>query len=159
MTPPDQPKVDPPFPSPSAIEFYAEDRPFDLPDPKGLRSWITETINREGGQLGALSFIFCSDDFLHDINVRYLQHDTYTDIITFPYARAPKVEGDIFVSLDRVAENAKAYGVAFEQELYRVMIHGVLHLCGFADQTPEEKEQMRAKEDEALQRLPPAENR
>ena len=155
MTGPDQPSVDPPCPNPAAIEFHAEDRPVDRLNLSRLRPWIADTIDQEEHQLGALNFIFCSDEFLHEINLRYLHHDSYTDIITFPYAQAPRVEADIYISLDRVAENATAYGVAFQQELHRVMIHGVLHLCGYDDKTPKEKKRMRAREDEALQRLSP----
>ena len=97
-------------------------------------------------QLIGLSYIFCSDAYLHNINVEYLNHDTLTDIITFPYLSPPEIEGDIFISVDRIRENAQTFQVTFEQELHRVIIHGVLHLCGQGDKTEEEDTQVEAGE-------------
>lgn len=134
----------------SAVEFYFEDTEFVLHDPPRLRQWIQDVIARESGILHALSFIFCSDGYLHQLNVEYLDHDTLTDVITFPYLDPPNVEGDIFISADRVRDNAAELGITFDRELRRVMIHGVLHLCGYSDKTPEEKEIMTQREDEAL---------
>ena len=110
-------------------------------------------IEREGCNLTQVCYIFCSDEYLYNLNQEYLNHDTYTDIITFPYSEPPLVEGDIFISIDRVKENASQFGAPFEQELHRVMIHGVLHLCGYSDKSPDEEALMRKKEDEALQLL------
>lgn len=113
-------------------------------------SWIEKVILRYKCTLGALSYIFCSDTYLHRLNVEYLDHDTLTDIITFPYAEPPLVSGDLYISLDRIRDNAQERSLPFVEELKRVVIHGVLHLCGFGDKTPEEAARMRELEDEAL---------
>ena len=117
-----------------------------------VSSWIEKTIETEGATLGAVSYIFCSDDYLHQMNVEYLNHDTLTDVITFPYNDNP-IEGDIFISIDRVKDNAQDLAVAFIDELHRVMIHGVLHLCGYSDETDEQEAEMRRKEDGYLKKL------
>ncbi len=132
------------------VVFLCEDVDFDLPHQEALMHWIRRVVRQESGVLYAVSFVFCSDEYLHQLNVEYLDHDTLTDVITFPYLDPPQVEGDIFISIDRVRDNATTYGVSFEQELHRVMIHGILHLCGYSDKTPGEKAQMTQKEDEAL---------
>lgn len=130
-----------------SINFYFEDiEEFQLDLPKS-ENWIKNTIINEGQTLGEISFIFCSDDYLLDINRQYLDHDYYTDIITFDYVERGIISGDIFISVDRVRENANAYKVTFENELNRILIHGVLHLLGYQDKEPEEKELMTAKED------------
>lgn len=148
----------PPFPLPfeeeASIEFSAEEIDFELKDEEVVTAWLQKIIERAGCVLRSLNFIFCSDDYLHRLNLEYLDHDTLTDIITFPYADPPNIEGDIFISIERVRDNALDFKVSFEQELNRVMAHGVLHLCGFGDKTPEEQKTMRAKEDEALALLP-----
>lgn len=132
--------------------FEQEDIDFELPNDEQLYSnWIQYIIKKEKKEFLQLTYIFCSDSYLHQINVEYLNHDTLTDIITFPYAEPPIVEGDIFISIDRVKENAVKYGVPFEHELHRVIIHGVLHLCGYPDKTEEEARLMREKEEEALE--------
>lgn len=136
------------------IAFIAEEIDFHLENPAVLEQWIQTIIQREKGQLSFLNFIFCSDEYLLRLNQEYLQHDTLTDIITFPYQDLPYIEGDIFISIDRVRENAAEFGVSFTQELHRVMIHGVLHLCGHKDKTEADQARMRAKEDEALALLP-----
>ncbi len=133
-----------------AILFLQEDTDFEPPHPERLRNWIARVIQHEGGILHQLAFIFCSDDYLYQMNLEYLQHDTLTDVITFPYLSPPNIQGDIFISVDRVQDNAAAYKVTFEQELHRVMIHGVLHLCGYTDDTPEAKALMTRQEDHAL---------
>ncbi len=133
------------------ILYFKEDIVFDLPSETRLEAWIASTIAKEQADLQQLNYIFCSDAYLHQLNLDYLQHDTLTDIITFPYAAPPLVQGDIFISIDRIRENATTFGVSFEQELLRVMIHGVLHLCGYGDKTDEEATLMRAKENEALE--------
>lgn len=139
--------------SENGILFQSEATSFKLDNPTLLTQWIEAVIAQEEKVLQSLSFIFCNDTYLHKINVEYLQHDTYTDIITFPYGRSPKIEGDIFISIDRVRENAQTFQTSFEEELHRVIIHGVLHLCGYGDKSTEEKAKMRTKEDEALHLL------
>lgn len=110
-------------------------------------------IAAESKTNGEINFIFCNDEFLIGINRKYLNHDNYTDIITFDYSEGNVVSGDIFISIDRIKENAKNYGVSFENELYRVMIHGILHLCGYKDKRRTEKEKMTAGEDKYLSEL------
>ena len=116
----------------------------------GLTHWIETVITERGGTLGVLTYIFCGDDYLHEMNVSYLDHDTLTDIITFPYGSFPEVSGDLFISTERVEENARELEVDYEEELHRVMIHGVLHLCGQGDKTEAEARAMRELEDWAL---------
>jgi rRNA maturation RNase YbeY len=135
------------------IEFHSEDVDFELPDENRIRHWIETTIQAEGKNLQTITCIFCSDAYLLDLNLEYLHHDTLTDIITFQYSKLPDVEGDIFISIERVRENALTYEVRFEEELRRVIIHGVFHLCGYSDKTPEDKAQMTQKENEALRNL------
>ncbi len=144
----------PDFPShpADAIDFYSEEINFELANPTLIVNWIRETIRSETRVLDSLQFIFCSDDKLLQINREYLNHDTLTDIITFPYSEE-HIEGDIYISVDRIMENAARYHVGFEEELHRVMIHGVLHLCGYGDKTPEEKRNMTLKENFYLERL------
>jgi rRNA maturation RNase YbeY len=114
-------------------------------------SWLVKLARLEGRYIENITYIFCSDDFLLDMNVRYLNHDYYTDIITFPYQEGAQLSGDLFISVDRVRENANDFGVDFDIELRRVMVHGILHLMGFGDKTEEEVQMMRAKEDACLQ--------
>ncbi|MEM1120370.1 MAG: rRNA maturation RNase YbeY [Bacteroidota bacterium] len=119
-----------------------------------INAWIAQTIIKESKQLVALNFIFCDDEYLHKINVKYLDHDTLTDIITFPYSNDEQlIEGDIYISVQRVRANAQQFNVLFLQELHRVIIHGVLHLCGFGDKTDDEKKIMRSKEDFYIERI------
>jgi probable rRNA maturation factor len=131
------------------IIFNIEDIDFEPQNTEGVTRWIEQVIRLEKKRLGGISYIFCSDDYLHKLNVTYLNHDTLTDILTFPYNRSP-IEGDIFISIDRVRDNAKDFDISFENELHRVIIHGVLHLCGYLDETDEDEAIMRKKEDEAL---------
>jgi rRNA maturation RNase YbeY len=133
----------------AAIQYFTEDIDFDLPETPSLSKWIKKVAKLEGKTVGEVSYIFCSDDYLHRLNVEYLNHDTLTDIITFPYNDNP-IEGDIFISIDRLRENAKDLNLPFAHELHRVMIHGVLHLCGYRDESDEEEMLMREKEDMAL---------
>jgi len=112
--------------------------------------WINRVIVSEGFSAGQIDYIFCSDDYLLELNKEYLNHDTFTDIITFDYRDGNTISGDIFISTDRVEENAKKYDVAFSNELRRVMSHGVLHLVGFGDKSNEEKRIMREKEEEKI---------
>lgn len=136
------------------IEYHVEDVDFELQNPEIIAFWINETIKAEEDVLGGpLNFIFCSDEYLYEMNMEYLQHDTYTDVITFPMSDE-HVEGDIFISIDRVADNAKDLGITFERELHRVMIHGVLHLLGYDDLSDEDEANMRHLEDTYLAKLP-----
>ncbi|MFK7772018.1 MAG: rRNA maturation RNase YbeY [Saprospiraceae bacterium] len=135
------------------IIFYSEDIEFNLPNQSTIFDWINLTIQNEAKVLSHLNFIFCSDAYLHKINIEYLNHDTLTDVITFPYAEGKNIEGDIFISIDRIRENAKSFDVSFGNELHRVMIHGTLHLLGYLDKTADDKTQMTQKENEYLAKL------
>lgn len=137
----------------SKIGFYSEDVPFRLSDIRIKRQWLEKVIESEGKIAGEISYIFCSDDYLYKMNVQYLNHDTLTDVITFDYTEANKISGDIFISLPRVEENASEFGKTFADELNRVMVHGILHLCGYKDKTTKDEKIMRLKEDEKLELL------
>lgn len=143
----------PPFEGAPQINFFSESITFEISNASKLSDWIKSVIADNNKTLTTLNFIFTSDEEVHRINKQYLQHDTYTDIITFPMSDKAVIEGDIFISVDRVKENAKGLEVTFEQELHRVLIHGVLHLIGFDDVTPELKKEMRMQEDVCLQKL------
>lgn len=127
------------------IQFFSEDIDFNLENTLSISNWIETVIETESWQLTQINFVFCSDTYLHDMNVKYLQHDTLTDVITFYYS-TEKVEGDIFISIDRVKENAVGLNIPFLEELQRVMVHGTLHLLGYGDKTPKEKNLMTEKE-------------
>jgi rRNA maturation RNase YbeY len=129
------------------ISFYIEDISGLHLAKSNLRNWINSAIKEERKKVGDLNFIFCSDEYLLRINQQYLEHDYYTDIITFDYVSGSVISGDIFISVDRVKENAEIYKVSFEEELNRVIIHGVLHLLGFQDKETEHKKIMTEKED------------
>ena len=128
------------------ISYFCEDIQFTLKGKLTNNRWIKMVIGSEIKKPGDISFIFCSDRYILDVNMRYLQHDYFTDIITFDYCEGDRISGDLFISIDSVRENALFYGVAFEDELDRVMVHGVLHLLGYDDHTPEETVVMREKE-------------
>lgn len=133
------------------IEFFSEDIEFTLQNQEQVSEWIATVIEQHDWELANLTYVFCSDDYLHEINVEYLDHDTLTDIITFNNAdEEGTVEGDIFISIDRVRDNSASLGTTFEDELHRVIIHGVLHLLGFKDKTKEQEELMRKEEDSSL---------
>jgi probable rRNA maturation factor len=133
------------------IEFFSEDIDFSLKNPEQVSNWIADVIEQHDQELSSLTYIFCSDDHLHQINLEYLDHDTLTDIITFDNADEEGIiEGDIFISVDRVRDNAATIGTSFDDELHRVIIHGVLHLLGFKDKTPEQETAMRKLEDSSL---------
>ena len=117
-----------------------------------IKAWLETVVQEESKSISSLSFTICSDEFLLQINKEHLNHDYYTDIITFPYSYEP-IESDIFISIDRVADNAKEYGVSSQQELARVFVHGVLHMCGYDDHEEEDKKLMREKEDHYLAKL------
>jgi probable rRNA maturation factor len=130
-----------------AVLFHQEDISYALEHEDALKSWFDKTCVDEGQSLGEVNFIFCSDEYLHKMNVEYLQHDTYTDIITFDYSTEEEIAGDIFVSIDRVNENASQFEVQQIQELHRVLIHGILHLLGYKDKSTDDQRQMTEKED------------
>lgn len=113
-------------------------------------SWISNIIVSENKKEGDINYIFCNDDFLLNINQQYLNHDTFTDIISFDYSVGNELHGDIFISTERVAENATEFGVSFQNELLRVMAHGVLHYCGYKDKTESDEQIMRSKEDNKI---------
>ncbi len=131
------------------IEFhYATD--FQLEIESKFADWVSRVISSEGGTCRQIDYIFCSDGYLLEMNKKYLSHDTFTDIITFDYSDGKRIGGDIFISIDRVKENAEIFKTDFEKELLRVMSHGLLHLFGFKDKSKEESIQMRSKEDEKI---------
>ncbi len=134
-----------------AIHFFNEDTTFNLPQKNITKRWLREIAKNEGFQIRDLNYIFCSDEYLHQINVEYLDHDTYTDIITFDNSETEKhIEGDIFISIDRVMENAQNQGQDFNTELSRVISHGLLHLCGYKDKSNQEAQLMREKENQSI---------
>ena len=116
-------------------------------------AWIKAVAQSYGKKVGDIAYIFCNDEKILEVNREYLQHDYYTDVITFDYSSPTRVSGDIFISLDTVQTNAEQVGATFTHELYRIIIHGLLHLTGQADKTPETKAQMTEKEENALQKI------
>lgn len=137
-----------------AIRFHSEDTSF-TPKQKGLlRQWIKHTIISENFEADEINVVFCSDEYLLRLNNQYLKHNTYTDIITFDYSDKQKRSGDIFISIPRVKENSKDFKVVFEDELHRVIIHGILHLCGYKDKSSSDKLIMRQKEEKYLSLRP-----
>jgi probable rRNA maturation factor len=130
------------------IHFFNEDISFKVPNIRQTKAWLKATAQAEGFKLNQLNYIFCSDEYLLGVNRQYLNHDFYTDIITFDNGEMEdEIEGDIFVSIERVRENAAEFKKKFEEELKRVLVHGVLHLSGYGDKTEEEEKTMREKED------------
>ena len=129
------------------VSFLSEEIDFDLPNTKKTKDWVINAITNEQKQVGNINYIFCSDEYLHKINLKYLNHDTYTDIITFNYCEDKVVSSDIFISIDRVRENAINYKKSFINELHRVIIHGILHLVGYNDKSHSEQKQMTSRED------------
>ena len=133
-----------------AIYFSTENIDFELEDASRVKKWITAVVDAQGKRVGNLNYLFCDDAYLIGVNQTYLNHDTYTDIITFDYVECNVVSGDILISVERVRENAHLFNTSFEQELHRVIIHGVLHLLGQADKSDEDAAEMRRKEESAL---------
>ena len=123
---------------------------FALENESNYEDWITRIINSEGFEAGEINYIFCDDEYLHKINMEYLNHDTLTDIISFDYSVGNLLQGDIFISVERVADNAKDFNVTFDEELKRVLSHGVLHYCGYKDKSPKDEALMREKEEEKM---------
>ncbi len=124
---------------------------FELENEAQYQDWISRIIESEGFDEGEINYIFCDDEYLHKINVEYLDHDTLTDIISFDYRVGNLIQGDIFVSVERVKDNANDFKVSFEEELKRVLSHGVLHYCGYKDKSPKDEALMRSKEEEKMQ--------
>ena len=133
------------------VRYFQEDIRYELKQKMRNNRWLKTVAGSEMRRLGAVNIIFCSDNYILDVNVRYLGHDYFTDIITFDYCEKDVLSGDLFISIDSVRENALYYGVPFEDELDRVMVHGLLHLIGYDDHTPEQQAEMSAKEDYYLQ--------
>ena len=125
---------------------------FEFGEQEALQ-WLERVIAEEKRLLGNINYIFCSDDYLHKINLDFLNHDTYTDIISFDYTVGKELHGDIYISIDRVRDNAIEYKVPFDNELSRVMVHGILHFCGYKDKSAVDQTIMRAKEDYYLGEL------
>jgi probable rRNA maturation factor len=135
----------------ASINFFSQDIPFKLKTPRKTSAWIVLVLKAERRKLEQLNFVFCSDQYLSDLNTQYLKHKTLTDIITFDNSEGyGNIEGDVFISIDRVKENSVVYSRTFEDELHRVIIHGVLHLIGYSDKTSAKKAEMRKKEDACL---------
>lgn len=126
---------------------------FELDSEEQISKWITDTIFSEEYKLEEINYVFCDDAYLHKLNVEFLNHDTLTDIISFDYSIGKIIQGDIFISVERVKDNAKDFEATFEEELHRVIIHGILHYCGYKDKTEEDAKVMREKENHYLQLL------
>lgn len=134
------------------IDFnYTTD--FRLEDEDKIAAWIRDVIENLGFEVGEILYHFCDDETLYKLNVEFLNHDTYTDILSFDYTMGKQIHGEIYISVDRVQENALKYNQPFENEMNRVVIHGILHYCGFKDETETEENVMRSKENWALARL------
>ena len=131
------------------ITFNSETS-FTLKNQNKLVKWIGDVVSSEGFQVGEINYIFCDDSYLNKINQEFLNHDTFTDVISFDYTLGKEIGGDIFISIERVLENAEKFNEVFENELHRVMIHGILHFMGYKDKTKKEKTLMRTKEDENI---------
>ncbi len=129
------------------IRYYCEDIKFEFKNKLANNRWLKMVAGSEIKTLGDISIIFCSDNYILNINLRYLHHDYFTDVITFDYCEGDKLSGDLFISIDSVRENAVEFGIGFDEELHRVIVHGLLHLIGYDDHTPEQQMVMRAKED------------
>jgi probable rRNA maturation factor len=123
---------------------------FTLDNEEAIAAWLTNVITSENKKEGEINYIFCDDEYLHKINLEYLNHDTLTDIISFDYTMGNELSGDVFVSVERVKDNAKDFNVIFEEELKRVLVHGILHYCGYKDKGEAEELLMRSKEDEKI---------
>jgi rRNA maturation RNase YbeY len=123
---------------------------FELENEEAFTAWLSSVIESEMKKEGEINYIFCDDEYLHKINLEYLNHDTLTDIISFDYSMGNELHGDIYVSIERVLDNAKVYEVTFEEELKRVLVHGILHYCGYKDKSDEDEALMRSKEEEKM---------
>ena len=135
------------------ISFHTDNIPMPNIDFRKVEQWIKAVAAQHGFSVGELNYIFCNDEKILAVNREFLQHDYYTDVITFDYSTRTRVNGDIYISLDTVATNAQQVGAPFLHELHRIIIHGLLHLTGQADKTPETKAQMTAKEEDAIAKI------
>ena len=136
-----------------SVYFHNEDNSYVLPAKRKVKSWLKNSIEHQKMSIGTINVVFCSDQHLLGINIEYLIHDYYTDIITFNYCEAKLISGDLFISIDRIKDNSKNKKLLFVNELHRVIIHGVLHLCGFNDKTKAEKKEIRQMEDYFLNKI------
>ena len=136
------------------ISFSTVETNYNLKNRLKVKNWVKSILETEGKSAGDVTYVFCTDEYLLGMNEKYLKHDTLTDIITFDYSEKGKLSGDIFISIDRVKENAGSFNTTINQELGRVMAHGVLHLSGYKDKNPEDKRMMRSKEDFYLASFP-----
>lgn len=139
-----------------AIFYYAEDTELPAINQEAVSGWVRQVAENHGRKTGDIAYIFCSDEKILEVNRQYLQHDYYTDIITFDYTSGNKISGDLFISLDTVRTNAEKFQTSYNEELHRTIIHGILHLCGINDKGPGEREIMEAHENQALAILPEA---
>jgi len=138
----------------AGIRFFSENTDYTQKNKTNTVSWIKKVIQAEGKKTGTVNFIFCNDDTLHQLNVSYLKHDTLTDILTFDFSEGFSVSGDIYISTDRVKENAKLFSQDFNQEIHRVIIHGILHLLGYDhEKSKKEEKLMEAKQDFYLSKI------
>ncbi|WP_339925459.1 rRNA maturation RNase YbeY [uncultured Cyclobacterium sp.] len=134
-----------------AINFFEEEIKSSLTSKRMVKDWIKQIASNKGFKIITLNYIFCTDEYLLDININYLNHDTYTDIVTFDQSeKKTEIEGDIYISIDRVKENAKNQQTEYKEELLRVLAHGLLHLCGYKDKTKSDKAEMRKEENQSL---------
>jgi len=124
---------------------------FTLDNEEAIANWLSAVISSENKKEGEINYIFCDDEYLHKINIEYLNHDTLTDIISFDYTVGNEISGDIFVSIERVLDNSKDFNTSFNDELKRVLVHGVLHYCGYKDKSDKDEALMRTKEDQKLE--------
>ncbi|SEA19167.1 rRNA maturation RNase YbeY [Flavobacterium gillisiae] len=131
------------------IDFNYENE-YNLDNEEAVANWLSAVILSEGKKEGEINYIFCDDEYLHKINLEYLNHDTLTDVISFDYTMGNEISGDIFISVERVQDNATDFNVPFDEELRRVMVHGVLHYCGYKDKGDKDELLMRSKENEKL---------
>jgi probable rRNA maturation factor len=131
------------------IQFNYE-TDFEIANEETFSSWLSSVISSENKKVGEINYIFCDDDYLHKINMEHLGHDTFTDIISFDYSLGNELHGDIFISVERVKENAVDFKVTFDEELKRVLAHGILHYCGYKDKLESDSILMRSKEDEKI---------
>lgn len=132
------------------ISFHNQSIAFKFKEKTKLKQWIKTITEKEKHKLGTINYIFCTDDELLEINIKHLNHKTLTDIITFDYTEGRTIHSDIFISIERVLENSQKFNATFEEEFHRVMIHGILHLCGYKDKSKADAELMRKKENQAL---------
>lgn len=131
----------------ASITFHAADVPIPLTQRTAIKHWLQSVAKKEKCTISHIAYIFCSDEYLHNINVKFLKHDTLTDIITFDYSEGKILSGEIYISAQRVKDNAAVYGASYIHELCRVLVHGLLHLSGYNDKTKTEKESMRQREE------------